>query len=52
MDARNMWRRGINILSRIVHLVGLICKIIQGCAVNRTSKSFSYVYTYLAEAGL
>jgi len=31
MDARNMYRREINILSRIVHLVGLIYKIMQGC---------------------
>ena len=27
MDARNMQRREINILNRIVHLVGLICKM-------------------------
>jgi len=27
MVARNMYRREINILSRIVHLVGFICKI-------------------------
>ena len=26
----------INILNRIVHLVGFICKIIQGCTVNKT----------------
>ena len=31
MVARNRYRREINILSRIVHLVGLICKIVQGC---------------------
>jgi len=27
MVAQNMWRREINVLSRIVHLVGFICKI-------------------------
>ena len=36
MDAQNMQRRDINILSRIVHLVGLIYKIIQGFTVNKT----------------
>ena len=35
MDARNTQRREINMLSRIVHLVGLICNIIQGCTVNK-----------------
>ena len=30
MVARNMKRREINILSRIVHLVGFICNIVQG----------------------
>jgi len=32
MVARNLQRRVINILSIIVHLVGVICKILQGCA--------------------
>jgi len=36
MFARNMYRREINTLSRIVHLVGFICKIVQGCTVNKT----------------
>ena len=27
MNARNMWKREINILNRIVHLVGIICEI-------------------------
>jgi len=31
-----MYRREINILSRIVHLVGFICKIVQGCTVNKS----------------
>jgi len=30
MDARNLYRREINILSRFEHLVGLICKIVHG----------------------
>ena len=34
--ARNMYRREINILSGIVHLVGFICKIVQRCTVNKT----------------
>ena len=42
MDARNMYRREINILTRIVHLVGLISKIIHGCTVNKTYKKKCY----------
>jgi hypothetical protein len=34
--ARNMHRKEINILRKIVHQVGLIYKIIQRCTVNRT----------------
>jgi len=33
---RNMRRKEINILRKIVHQVGFIYKIIQGCAVNKT----------------
>ena len=36
--ARNMWRKEINILRKIVHLVGFIYNIIQGCTVNKTLK--------------
>ena len=39
MDARNIQRSEINILSRIVHLVGLICEIIQGCTEKKTWNS-------------
>jgi len=31
---RNMYRKEINILIKIVHQVGFIYKIIQGCTVN------------------
>jgi len=41
--ARNMWRQEINILRKIVHKVGFIYKIIQGCRVNKTKKP-SFVY--------
>jgi len=34
--ARNMQRKEINILRKIVHQVGFIYKIIQGCTVNET----------------
>jgi len=34
--ARNMWRKEINILRKIVHQVGFLYKIVQGCMVNRT----------------
>jgi len=34
--ARNMQRKEINILRKIVHHVGCIYKIIQGCMVNKT----------------
>jgi len=34
--ARNMQRKEINILRKIVHQAALIYKIIQGCAVNKT----------------
>jgi len=37
--ARNMYRKEINILRNIVHQVGFIYKIIQGCTVNKTSNS-------------
>ena len=36
--ARNMYRKEINMIRKIVHQVGLIYKIIQGCAVNKTLK--------------
>jgi len=34
MDAQNMYRSEINILSRTVHLVGLICKILWDIFIN------------------
>jgi len=34
MIARNTYRREINILIRIVHLVGFICKNVQGCTIK------------------
>ena len=34
--ARNMYRKEINILRKLVHQVGFIYEIVQGCAVNRT----------------
>jgi len=34
--ARNMYRKEINVLRKIVHQVGFIYKIIQGCTVNKT----------------
>ena len=33
---RNMYRKEINILRKIVQQVGFICEIIQGCTVNKT----------------
>ena len=33
---RNMWRKEIKILRKIVHQDGFIYKIIQGCTVNKT----------------
>jgi hypothetical protein len=36
MVARNMQRKEINILRKIVHHVGFIYKIIQRCVVNKT----------------
>jgi len=34
--ARNMLRKEINILCKIVHKFGFIYKIMQGCTVNKT----------------
>ena len=34
--ARSMSRKEMNIPRKIVHQVGFICKIIQGCTVNKT----------------
>jgi len=34
--ARNMYRKEINILRKIVYPVSFIYKIIQGCMVNKT----------------
>jgi len=34
--AQNMYNKEINILKKIVHQVGFIYKIIQGCTVNKT----------------
>ena len=34
--ARNIYRKEINILRKIVQNVGFIYKIIQGCTVNKT----------------
>jgi len=34
--ARNMYRKEINILRKIVYQVGFIYKIIQRCTVNKT----------------
>ena len=39
MVARNMLRKEINILRKIVHQVGFIYKIIQGLTVNKTKNS-------------
>ena len=39
MVARNMYRREIKILSRIVHLVGFICKNVQGCTVKKMNRT-------------
>jgi hypothetical protein len=36
--ARNMYRKEINIIRKIVHQVGFIYKIIQRCKVNKTLK--------------
>ena len=36
--ARNMLRKEMNILRKIVQQVGFICKIIQGSTVNKTQK--------------
>jgi len=33
--ARNMYRKEINILRKMVHQVGFIYNIIQGCTVNK-----------------
>jgi len=33
---RNMYIKAINILRKIVHQIGSIYKIIQGCTVNKT----------------
>jgi len=33
--ARNMYRKEINTLRKIVHQVGIIYKIIEGCTVNK-----------------
>jgi len=37
--ARNMYRKEINILRKLVHQVGSVYKIIQGCTVNKTQNS-------------
>ena len=37
--ARNMYRKEINVLKKIVHQVGFIYKIIQGCTVNKIIKN-------------
>jgi len=34
--SRNIYRKEIDILIKIVHQVGSIYKIIQGCAINKT----------------
>ena len=34
--AQNVQRKEINVLRKIVHQVGFIYKIIQGCTVNKT----------------
>jgi len=34
--ARNMQRKEMNIVRKIVHQIGFIYKIIQGCTVNKT----------------
>ena len=34
--SRNMYRKEINILRKIMHQVGFIYKIMQGCKVNKT----------------
>jgi len=47
--ARNMQRKEINILRKIVHQVGFIYKIIQGCTVNKTYNS---VYNTLLYEGV
>jgi len=44
MDARNMQRSEINILNRIVDLVGLIREIIQECTVKKNLK-----YTHILQ---
>ena len=38
--ARNMYRKEINIIRKIVHQVGFIYKIIQRCKVNKTLKKW------------
>jgi len=42
--ARNMYRKEINILRKILHQVGFIYKIIQGCTVNKTQKPVHCCY--------
>ena len=37
--ARNMYRKEINVLRKIVHQVGFIYKIIQACSVNKILKN-------------
>jgi len=41
--AQHMYRKEINILRKIVHQVGFIYKIIQGCTVNKPYSSVSFV---------
>ena len=36
--ARNMYRKGINMLRKIVHQVDFLYKIIQGCTGNKNIK--------------
>ena len=42
-----MWRKEINILRTIVHQVGFIYKIIQGCTINKTKKNVAQSYLRL-----
>ena len=42
--AWNMYRKEINTLRKIVHQVGFIYKIIQGCTVNETLNSNSMLF--------
>jgi hypothetical protein len=34
--ARNMYRKEVNVVRKIVHQDGFIYKIVQGCTVNKT----------------